>query len=1345
MQRQFYFIKLLSVCLCSLVFVNTGLGNYPADTDSGFGSLKSIKNNSFEEANVKDPNLPRYWDKWLSDAAQGDIRITEAEKAEGRRSLQMTYSQGWKADRWVRAIQRFKGLKPNTPYTLTAYGKLVKGEGAHRGLSMFLGNRWTCYDLLRDQWEKEWKKITINFMLDPADIDGSGNILIVIQLDVPGVYCLDDIRIRPYNPIETIQARDLEKYKIYLIKKEAEVNAGSTAIPPGLPVYSVSADGERKSKSDLSDTYARLSDIKGKHDLSATYALAYSDKGLHLYVDVIDDVVYIEKNYLSLTPEKNEGLYNVDSIQVSIDQGLERTSRWDDNDLEFGFALGQQPEKPQTWCWTLGRGLDREDGRWSVTRTPKGYFVDALLTWKFLDKIDRRGKKAFGFNLLVNDNDGKGRKGWISVSRGIGEVKYTQDNIVAILDDGNTNPIGLFKAAYTGSVSAPLLLYSLDKLNGRVFNLLVRDEQGKTQPLLFKPYKLDIPPNSLGLIDADFSLDAFKSGTITVQVLADEKPVKEFSFKKIGLQESLGALEKEIAGLAGKVDELKRKNKPTGYPASKLAVLSSQTLYAKDNLADYAANHSAYYLGKAIRRISENESLLKMTKQELADIAKGDKNDRFKTYRYITSPIRMKEGYPWARTVDDFGQTAVRPLVFNGYCMGIDWNIEEHPGRGKTTLVKMDTGEKVEVTGTVGTIIDQPSLANSSMSFFKNLSLLKRMGGNAMVEMCKPTWSCQLYDFSCPKDQGPPFQPAGFREAAKNMGPVYYNSFHDRFSQFMESAYKNDFLITWNLWSISFFPWAFNTYPEMYIPAGIGGGFAWFNYQVNTPGARKLLGFLTKNVVREIREDKWSGSVHSFDIANETAFSDCVYDIPFQKSLFLSHLKRKYANAVQNLNAVWKSHYKTFEEVLAPDAKGLTPDNRVLWWEWHVYAREAFNDWHKWLAGVVREAWPAVLVYAKPMAGGFGMTSANVEYEAFSEWMDINSCDTFLYYREGDYISTWLDASLNYDLMTSLKRTTILNAENHIIRDAEGRDIPYDYVYTTLFQQYMHGLSLSSTWSWMEQREDTGYPHVKGLFAERPMCIVALNQATMDANRLIYEIKAFFDEKPKVAILYSPTSLVKDTHQPDPKNNYHTCGVEVYKLLDSFGYKVGFISEKQIARKEFGDLGIIIAPKTIHALPSTAQGLRDFVAKGKTVLSIGRSLQEDPYDAPLSPTVPMVRMEQSTNPAEFAKALKSAIEARIGKSPIDLTVNHDIPDGIEWRLVKYKDGYLANIVNYNKEPREVVLTGRPNADLALLDLITYEPLNKTFTLAPLRPLLIKITPAVPKSAALPLDKSLSTR
>jgi len=1281
-------------------------------------ALQSIKNGSFEQTDAKDSSLPLDWGSSFSGSAKGDIRITRDEKTSGNASLQLTYSQDWKAERWVRTIQRFKGLKANVPYTLTAYAKKVKGEGAHRGLTLFLGNRWTCYDLLTDQWEKEWKKITIHFTLTPADIDASGDILIVIQLDVPGIYCIDDIQIQPYNPIEIVQFKDLEKKKVYLVKKETEIKEGATAIPPGLPVYSVSADP--KATSDPSDTYARLTDVKDNRDLSATYALACSDKGLHLYVDVVDDVVYIEKNYLSLTPEKNEGLYNVDSIQVSIDQGLERTSRWDENDVEFGLALGHQPDKPQTWCWTLGRGLDRGDGRWSVTRTPKGYFVDVLLSWKFLDKIDRQGKRAFGFNLLVNDNDGKGRKGWISVTRGIGEVKYTQDNVVAILDDGNFSALGLFKAAYAGSnVSAPLLLYSLDKLNGRVFNLLARDEQGKTQNLLFNPYALDIPPNTLGLIDANFNLDTFKSGTITVQVLADEKPVKEFSFKKIGIQESLDTLEKQIAGLAGKVEELRRQSKPTGYLTSKLAVLSSQTLFAKDNLADYTANHSAYYLGKAMRRISENEALANMLKQEIDELAKGSHDERCRTYRYVTSPISLQDGYPCAKTVDDFGQTAVRPLVFNGYCMGIDWNTDTAAATGKATFIK-ETGEKVEVAGNIGKIIDSPNLANSSMSFFKNLPLLKAMGGNAMIEMCKPTWSWQIYNLDYPPNFA---QPESLYTLAKGIkGPFYYNSFHDRFADFYKSAYENDFIITYNFWAVHLLPWVYSKYPEMQLPAGYGGGFGWFNYQINTPGAKKVLGFLVKNLVQEIKEDKYGRAVvHSFDIANETAFEDSLYTIPLQRSYFLDHLKAKYALNIHNLNKVWHSTYKTFEEVLPGDAKGLVPSNRVVWWEWKVYAQESFSAWHKWLADVVHEAWPEARVYVKPIASGFARShGSNANFELFSEWIDMNSCNTYLYYKEGDYISTWLDTALNYDLLSSLKRTTILNAENHIIRDAEGRDIPYDYVYTALFQQYMHGLSMSSTWSWMEQREDSGYNHVKGLFAERPMCIAALNQATLDANRLIREIMAFFNANPRVAILYSPTAMIKDTSNANPRNNYDTCGIQAYKILSSLGHKVGFISEIQIAKGQFADLDVIIAPQAVHVLPQTAEGLKKFTAAGKTVISIGESCTKDQYDNPLVSEVPMIRIDNDP------KSLMIATHRILGRHPIELTVaNSDMPDGIEWRIVSRQDHYLLNVVNYNKDARDISLTHVSGSKMRLTDLITYERLDDHLVLPPLKPMLLK--------------------
>ena len=73
-----------------------------------------------------------------------------------------------------------------------------------------------------------------------------------------------------------------------------------------------------------------------------------------------------------------------------------------------------------------------------------------------------------------------------------------------------------------------------------------------------------------------------------------------------------------------------------------------------------------------------------------------------------------------------------------------------------------------------------------------------------------------------------------------------------------------------------------------------------------------------------------------------------------------------------------------------------------------------------------------------------------------------------------------------------------------------------------------------------------------------------------------------------------------------------------------------------------------------------------------------------------------------------------------------VTVQNDVPDGIEWRSIKYQDGYLLNLVNYNKDAKEITLNKRVAVPGGSLDLITHEPVKDTFVLEPMKPMLIRM-------------------
>jgi hypothetical protein len=69
------------------------------------------------------------------------------------------------------------------------------------------------------------------------------------------------------------------------------------------------------------------------------------------------------------------------------------------------------------------------------TQLRKGSLVyNAVLPLKAFGLSEKILQRDISFNLIVNDNDGKGRKGWIEIAPGIGEVKNPAQFPVVVFD-----------------------------------------------------------------------------------------------------------------------------------------------------------------------------------------------------------------------------------------------------------------------------------------------------------------------------------------------------------------------------------------------------------------------------------------------------------------------------------------------------------------------------------------------------------------------------------------------------------------------------------------------------------------------------------------------------------------------------------------------------------------------------------------------------------------------------------------------------------------------------------------------------------------------------------------------
>jgi hypothetical protein len=1054
----------------------------------------------------------------------------------------------------------------------------------------------------------------------------------------------------------------------YVVKKLNWGNEAGGEIPKGLTVLSI-PQGEGKFVQYGGEP------IRDAGDLSARFAAGYDEKGLWIFIDVQDD---------QIRTVKGASMFEGDSVQIAIDQSGRRMDGYDENNLEFGFAL--EGKSKQSWCWTLGRALTRKECLYDVHRTEKGYFLSAHLLWPFLNKIDRVQKRIFAFNFIVNDNDGTSRKGWAEFRPGIGTVKSHRDSVVMVLESDRPLVTLLTKKTYVDRITGKALVFFAEPLKGKLLSLTAVDKAGQTIELI-KPIPINQPPGVAGIYDFNVATEKPAWGKIQIRCLVDGQVYQETEAENMPLQATIESYKKTAGRLEEQIAKLKAARKPVRYLLGLLAVIQSQTQFAEENIKDPDFTKTDLYLNKAIRRLREMDEVVKLLETRIREVAEGKKNERFKTFTYVTSPIELKEGFYQARTVDDEGRTAVRPVIFNGY------------------LTLVECGTRLE-----------PKKLNELYGLFE------AMGNNCI----------QYAGF------GPYIWSYDGKHKIMNQnekGEFVYDPAvvaGERVSASLEFACKNNLAIDIHLNIENIYP---REITDLYHFPFMNSGF--LRYQFDDPRARKFIELYLKSVIKDLKNHPYRGSIASFCLLNEPIYIDMDITSDFQKEHFLTFLKNRYQNNIRDLNRTYKTQFSDFGQVIRSlpnrqvgyENAFTDKDNRVLAYDWHSYKRKKFADWVGWMSDIVHTSWPGsktqtkIMVYKSFLAGE---AYNNVDPELFAQGLDLNGNDNYFMYPgcavflSPGYACDWLSTAMNYDLQTSLKKVITCNTETHIIEDHDQRDISYDHVYTALFQQFMHGMGFSATWAWNDQREG-GYWGLYGLFPERPIAAAASGQVTLDANRLAYEIKAFFDEKPKIAIIYSPTSYL---YNP----NYSTSATAVYKALNFLGYKIGFISERQIQAGQFGDLALIIAPDVSHVLPGTIEKLKPWINADHEIISLGPSFNRDQFDNEIRPELKTFVLDRNIGPEWLAKILKSRIEKRIGKTPVEVVgLDGEIPDGVEWRIVRDRTGYLLNVVNYNATLRTIRFINNRKGTSAFTDLISGENVGETNTIKPLVPMLIRVS------------------
>ncbi len=154
----------------------------------------------------------------------------------------------------------------------------------------------------------------------------------------------------------------------------------------------------------------------GPEDLSGYAYTKWDDKNFYIAVDVIDNV--------QCQTGTGEDIWSGDSIQFALDPGRNGDSGSSSYD-EIGMALGASGFIG--WKW-MSRG-NYKPGRLKceakAVRNGTHTVYEMAVPWEELLGGTGLTKdlRKMGFSLLINDNDGAGRRGWIKYMDGIGSGK----------------------------------------------------------------------------------------------------------------------------------------------------------------------------------------------------------------------------------------------------------------------------------------------------------------------------------------------------------------------------------------------------------------------------------------------------------------------------------------------------------------------------------------------------------------------------------------------------------------------------------------------------------------------------------------------------------------------------------------------------------------------------------------------------------------------------------------------------------------------------------------------------------------------------------------------------------
>jgi len=523
----------------------------------------------------------------------------------------------------------------------------------------------------------------------------------------------------------------------------------------------------------------------------------------------------------------------------------------------------------------------------------------------------------------------------------------------------------------------------------------------------------------------------------------------------------------------------------------------------------------------------------------------------------------------------------------------------------------------------------------------------------------------------------------------------------------------------------------YDKYDDLKYP---GSGFVGYYY--DHPVGRQVIDDHIRSLCKYIEQFE---NINSICVINEpwhTTNADDHY-----KPKWIEFLKETYNGDISELNKVYESDYKSFDEV--PYYTGTKANVRL--YDYVQFNDGVQMDFINYLVETTRK-YTDLPVHAKVMQY-FGADDIEKRWhlgdganpEKMVDITDLNGNDSEL------LIKTPFDTYLNgrilqksflYDFNRSMKNAPVFNSEDHISNNGETIYTP-DFAKNVRSEQWMsalHGRSMTAIWNWDRSRSRD---YTADGITFRPDELETIATINLDLNRLAEYVYEVIEKPADYGVFLSTTTRILNQ---DHINSVY----KVYENLIYQGVKPMFASDTQ--PELIHNYDTVFLPNCKNIQLKTLNELKTFVDNGGKLIIFGKdSISRDEHNQPLPEEIVSYikskakiydletdSIHVTTPDDEIYNIIDEITKEKQEVVLIDTKTGKKVRNA-EWQSAKFENingesGILVNISNFdwnNDKTVELYINGKLVEKP--FELRSDKYLDKTFTLKSFTPILIKVT------------------